>query len=558
MVSATVQLHKHRTLMTSNNATVFNLQQYSEQVKQDYQPQFNKARDQLKNHAAMVVATLPEEDWMSSMRNHAGQLQVDFDFKDNDLETYLDLAKAERFTDDKHTSFAGDAVEWDIASELVHGLIKDNGFHLLNGEPGAGKSLFCLALFRELSQKRTGSFLNLETDVSKNWKLFLVGADMDRSGWGAALEKYHLFLRPETLPNKRRRAWQAETLAYFNADSVVSDSLSPQDIARYREMAVQCVADGFSPLFVFDSYSQLVNAYKPVDEIKAAFANPLRDLKKAMSGTGATTIVLHHTPQTRSGSIVSAGSGTSALGRIPDVILLLETESDNDRQNLVIHSRKRITEIDWRLHHNWDNAEWTGHGCARAWQRDREMQQKIATLHAIKAKIFDWAQMRWETTQQGFTVKQVQDLLQGISRPAAYNHIKWLRLNGLVYKAEQMTINGSAHVFYPYNAKTEGGVTRCNPGVTPALDSEVTPQPCDTNGFEEKEGGVTPCNPLRTRQWIPCHEEGTAVKFNGGNGWHVVEVNPITGMHVIEKDGLRRKDLRKMDLPIHIDENEEL
>ena len=542
--------------MTSDNATTFNLEEYSQKVNEEFTPEGQKKLLTLRAAISDIVKDETPTDWLVHARNQVEVLNLTGLVKDDWLEE--ELAKAGQSTEDKHTSFAGDVVEWDEATELVHGLIKDNGFHLLNGEPGAGKSLFCLALFRELSQKRTGSFLNLETDVSKNWKLFLVGADMDRGGWGTALEKYHLFLRPETLPNKRRRASQAETLAYFNADSVVSDSLSPQDIARYREMAVQCVADGYTPLFVFDSYSQLVNAYKPVDEIKAAFANPLRDLKKAMSGTGATTIVLHHTPKTKSTNVISAGAGTNALSRIPDVILLLETESENDRQNLVIHSRKRITEIDWRLHHDWENAEWTGRGCARAWQRDREMQQKIATLHAVKAKIFDWAQMRWETVQQGFTIKQVQDLLQGVSRPAAYNHVKWLRLNGLVFKAETVTINGSAHVFYPYNAKTEGGVTRCNPGVTPVLDDEVTPQPSDANGSEEKLGGVTPCNPSQTRQWVPCHDLGTPVEYNGSNGWRVVEANPITGMHVIEKDGLRRKDLRKMDLPIHINESEEL
>ena len=541
--------------MTSNNATTFNLEEHRQKVIEEYQPQFTKARNRLKEHAEAIVIELPEEDWMSSMRNHAGQLQVDFDFKDNDLETYLALAKAGRSPEDKHTSLNGDAVEWDLASELVHGLIRDTGFHLLNGEPGAGKSLFCLALFSELCQKRTGSFLNLDTDVSKNWKLFLVGADMDRGGWGTALEKYHLFLQPETLPNGRRRAVQADEFAYFNADSVVSDSLSPQDIARYRKMAVQCVADGFTPLFVFDSYSQLVNAYKPIDEIKAAFANPLRDLKKAMSGTGATTIVLHHTPKTKSSNVISAGAGTNALSRIPDVILLLETESENDRQNLVIHSRKRITEIDWRLHHDWDTAAWTGRGCARAWQRDREMQQKIATLSSVKARIFDWAQNLWDTTEQGFTIKQVQNLLQGVSQPAAYNHVKWLRLNGLVYKSEEMTINGSAHVFFPYNAKTEPAITPNNPPITP---QKLYAEPSDTNGSEPENGGITGYNPQTNVQWLPCHELGTPVEFNGGNGWRVVDVNPITGMHVIEKDGLRRKDLRKIDLPIHIDENEEL
>ena len=63
--------------------------------------------------------------------------------------------------------------------------------------------------------------------------------------------------------------------------------------------------------------------------------------------------------------------------------------------------------------------------------------------------------------------------------------------------------------------------------------------------------------PLR-KQIIPCHPIGTPVMVNGKNGWKVVDANLATGMHTIEKNGLRKGDLRKMDLTVCYPEDEEL
>ena len=70
-------------------------------------------------------------------------------------------------------------------------------------------------------------------------------------------------------------------------------SFSKAHIEEYRQMALDSVARGERPLFAFDSYSTLVANFQQMEEVNAQFAQPLQDLQKAMSGTGATVIVLH-------------------------------------------------------------------------------------------------------------------------------------------------------------------------------------------------------------------------------------------------------------------------
>lgn len=553
------QNHNHRTRMTSENDNTtpeFNLEEHSKQINEEFTPEGQKKLTTLRNEILMIVQEQDEKDWLIYARDKVESLGLIGLVKDDWIEEEILTAK-QQMNLSKRGSFDL-KFNWKQTGEIVSGLIKENMFHLLNAEQGSGKSCFCLALFRELAHKRTGFFLNLNTDVSKNWRLFLVGTDMSREGWSLPLQTYHL-LRDVVISDSGDGSGMLDSsIGYLSCEEEASDSLSPGDIARYRQMALDCVADGFQPLFVFDSYRSLVHAYKEIDELKPAFANPLRDLKKAMAGSGATTIVLHHTPKGKSGSVTSSGAGTNNLGSIPDVVLLMEREQEySDR--LVIHSRKRITEIDWMIEQRFKEGEWIGHGCAKAWQRDREMQVKIATLPNVKARIFEWAQNLWNDRQEGFTKKQVQNWLE-ISQPAAQNHVAWLKLHGLIYKGDKITtLHGNADVFYPYNAKAEKSITTNNPHITPATTGVSKTEPCDSKGSEECITPYNPYNPVSERKWvIPCHPIGTKVKYNGRNGWVVAEANLATGMHVIEKNGLRHKELRMMDLPIHVADDEEL
>ena len=57
-------------------------------------------------------------------------------------------------------------------------------------------------------------------------------------------------------------------------------SLSPRHIEMYRDWALKAQEAGERALFVFDSYSSLVANFTQIDEVKAAFAQPLQTCRR--------------------------------------------------------------------------------------------------------------------------------------------------------------------------------------------------------------------------------------------------------------------------------------
>ena len=66
-------------------------------------------------------------------------------------------------------------------------------------------------------------------------------------------------------------------------------------------IAEEVKAQGLHPIFVMDSYRALLAASSiEIEENSSRYANPLRQLKKALGKTGSTVILLHHSSQTSS------------------------------------------------------------------------------------------------------------------------------------------------------------------------------------------------------------------------------------------------------------------
>ena len=145
-------------------------------------------------------------------------------------------------------------------------------------------------------------------------------------------------------------------------------------------MALESVARGERPLFVFDSYSSLVaNFNEKQDEIGSQFAQPLQNLQKAMGGTGATTVVLHHTPKSGVGSIASSGSGAGRLGRIPDVVIAMESVGRYSNR-LFITSSKRVAHTSLIIEQDFEAGQWICHGDAVQARELKELISKVAAL----------------------------------------------------------------------------------------------------------------------------------------------------------------------------------
>ena len=79
-----------------------------------------------------------------------------------------------------------------------------------------------------------------------------------------------------------------------------------------------------------DSYRALLAASGiEIEENSSRYANPLRQLKKALSKTGSTVVLLHHSSQTSSKrAVAESNAGNAAFNSVPDQILSLKWLAD--------------------------------------------------------------------------------------------------------------------------------------------------------------------------------------------------------------------------------------
>ena len=550
------------TPSSSNNADKnFDQDKYLEeirnQVNEEFQPEADKALADLRRAAdAIVKRTVSEHQQLGLIRDAADDLDLR-NQPDDALRELLDEAREALNADDSHDIDGGQRFTVRRSQDVMPGFIKQGAFHMLNAEQGAGKSCFCLGLFRALvSDEQTASFLNVEVDSSTNWRLFLIAPDMPKESWALPLRNYGFATLTSQVGNE---------LEEFQLDSRIAKlrtmetgySLSPRHIEMYRDWALKAQEAGERALFVFDSYSSLVANFTQIDEVKAAFAQPLQNLQKAMADTGATTIVLHHTAKGGSSSVASSGTGTGRLGRIPDVVIAMEALNKNSDQ-LILTSSKRITSTCLLVQQDFDAGHWISHGDGRKAQRDRELYLKIAALRGTPEAVHEKAQDLWEHQKRGFTSKQVE-IWTGKSGTTARNTINAMLAQGLLFQiGEEPTPGKYLKVYLPMICRDEwANETPRNPSTTPsATEKSVAPEGIDPLRNQSKREKAT------TSGIIPCHPLDTIVRIKaGGVGtWKVVEANLATGMHVLqsEKTGVQKRDLRMMDLEPFIDEDEEL
>ena len=391
--------------------------------------------------------------WLPLMRNKAYELLVHDDLRDDDYRSYLKTAEIDvKAADGPGIWQGGEKVKVEARHEVMPGFIREGGLHLLNAEQGIGKSNFCLALFRDLiSDQGTQSFLNLNLDRSKSWQLFLVGVDMPRESWVGPLEKYNLATTDGT-------GLECELVTEVHC--VVTNEngygLAATDLQRYRQWALDAKANGKRALFVFDSYNALLmNTVERVDERTQEFVRPLRELNRAMAGTGATTIMLHHTPKGQSNSTASSGGGHNSLGSIPDVVIEMSRMSRNSNR-LFLASAKRITTTTLMIEQHYDEGRWECHGDAETAAIRRETALAVDKLKGQKERIYELAHVRWDTQKLGFTSNDVVKWLDGITPQCANRHIAAMEAMNVIVDVDRIPSPGRyLPVYIPIVAKAE-------------------------------------------------------------------------------------------------------
>ena len=203
------------------------------------------------------------------------------------------------------------------------GWIAEGYFHTLIAMQKVGKSTFLLNLIAELIQ-RTPAFLNFSLFSEKKIGYVLVGPDMNRRLWG----KYGKLAGLLQEDGKGQLRWQEQIKYVFAEEDEIG--IDKDGIKRLVAIADELNADGAHPVFVMDSYRALLSTSGiEIEENSSRYANPLRQLKKALGKTGSTVILLHHSSQTSSKrAVAESNAGNASFNSVPDQILSLKWLAD--------------------------------------------------------------------------------------------------------------------------------------------------------------------------------------------------------------------------------------
>ena len=442
-------------------------------------------------------------------------------------------------------------------SWIWDGWIAEGYFHTLIAMQKVGKSTFLLNLIAELIQ-RTPSFLNFPLFSEKKYGFVLVGPDMNRRLWG----KYGKLAGLLQEDDKGQARWQEQIkYVYAEEDEIGIDR---DGIKRLVAIAEEVKAQGLHPIFVMDSYRALLAASGiEIEENSSRYANPLRQLKKALGKTGSTVLLLHHSGITSSKrSAAESNAGNAAFNSVPDQILslkwLADAGADGQRRDrrIVLSASGRTGRVmaDQLLEQSPDWG-WFTHGetgDALLKQNALNERDRLAGDDAI---CFDLLNTR-TGNGQGTTTSDLQDLRETTSQGRG----SWslAKVNRLLRKLERKGLamidgskprpgdmGGKPSLIW-WSFEREQAPNFANEAANFAY-THVSERASDANSAKSSP-----------KQIIPCHPVDSRVTYEG-KVWTVAEINLATGMHTLTRPpGITKSDLRMMDLEPFIDEDEVL
>ena len=462
-------------------------------------------------------------------------------------------------------------------SWIWDGWIAEGYFHTLIAMQKVGKSTFLLNLIAELIQ-RTPSFLNFPLFSEKKYGFVLVGPDMNRRLWG----KYGKLAGLLQEDDKGQLRWQESIKYVFAEEDEIG--IDRDGIKRLVAIAEEVKGQGLHPIFVMDSYRALLAASSiEIEENSSRYANPLRQLKKALGKTGSTVVLLHHSSIASSRRSASeSNSGHTAFNSVPDQIITLKWLADagadgnrKDRRVVMSASGRTGRVMPDQLLEQSPDWGWFTHGetgDALLKQNALNERDRLAGDDAI---CFDLLNTR-TGNGQGTTTSDLQELRESTS--GGRGSWSLAKVNRLLRKLERKglaLIDGSkprpgdmggtpAHVWWSFEREQ-----------TPRFASEAARfahTHVSSEAQHEKSGdeaGVwpepEPVEPAKKWTWpgdkkqiIPCHPVDSKVTYEG-KVWTVSQINLATGEHVITRPpALSKANLRMLDLEPFIDEDEEL
>ena len=187
---------------------------------------------------------------------------------------------------------------------LWEGVIMRGRQNLLVAPPKIGKSALMVALAAASIRGRQ-DFLNLPICSNIN-PLIIVGTDQNVSDWWTLLEREGLGKKTINSSGEVSHELDEKVIFWSLEDNVQLNDAGIEAISKIA-------AENPGSLILVDTYHACIGQLG-IEESSSDFDLPARQLEVMLSGTGSTTVLIHHTNKSVSGgNAISASRGNNSL-----------------------------------------------------------------------------------------------------------------------------------------------------------------------------------------------------------------------------------------------------
>ena len=348
------------------------------------------ALQELEQHAAHLIQNEPEKNWLPLMRNKAGQLEVDLDVRDDQLQRYLD--DAERSLTPIRVYEGGERLEATESVFLLNGLVKLGEANVIIGQPKVGKSSFTTGLIAALRDRKE-TFLGRELSLpQQRMPVLIFGTDQSEGDW------LH-FLRRERLVDEEQTL-DSNALDFFcSMEAGEKYNFTREGLKNMRRRIEQ---HDF-PLVIIDSLSSMMEP-TGIEENTSRYAQPIRSAISSLRKTGATLLIIHHSvkrPTTWDWIVECRGS--SSISSVFSWGVLMRWVAQEDDGLMRTDKRVGFTgkgrgsgESGGVMAEYLAEGGWTFLDGLEAAQQAERIGQKIMELGGVRASVFDYMAARHE------------------------------------------------------------------------------------------------------------------------------------------------------------------
>ena len=421
--------------------------------------QRNKTKERhnsLKQEAKTIVQEHPEDQWMPLLRSAAGELELDLDVKDPELQKLLD--DAERGLNPVKVYRGGDRLEATESVFLLDGMVKLGEANVIVGQPKVGKSSFTTGLIAAL-RDRLPCFLGRDLSApNQRMPVLIFGTDQSEGDW------LH-FLKREALVDEAQ-SLNAQAVDFFCS----LESGQDYNFTREGIKAMRSEIDKHQcPLVVIDSLSSMMEA-TGIEENTARYAQPIRTAIKQLRSTGATLLIIHHSvKRPTTWDWITECRGSSSISSVFSWGVLMRWVAQEDDGLMRTDKRVGFTgkgrgsgESGGVMAEYLAEGGWTYlDGLEQAQQVER-VRQRISELGGVRASVFDYLTLRTELGADVSSDEVATELNK--SRSNVSRELQNLKAKGLAFVCREEATGARPRPYWRLTKAAEQAVVYSSPG----------------------------------------------------------------------------------------------